>query len=205
MTDIVGSAQQRVAEILSGRVATLRRRDGLSLDALAERSGLSKGTVVSIERGVANPSIAILCRLAAAFSVSVSDLIEDREETPNRPLIERTVPQTLWTTKAGGAAVLEAAISGETMFELWSWTLGPEDCHVAEGHRPGTAELVVVRKGSLEVRVGDDIVRLGPGEAARLTTDMAHSYRTAGNERTEFVMAVLEKSGTQLGDRSGSN
>lgn len=196
MTDMAAMTERRLGDLLSSRVALLRRREGLSLDGLAERSGLSKGTVVGIEKGSANPSIAILCRLAAALSVSVSDLVEEHGEGTRRQLIERTVPTKLWESENGGAAILQAAITGETMFELWSWTLAPEDRHESEAHRYGTAELIAVTAGALEITVGEDIIQLASGETARLRTDHQHSYRAIGQEPAQFTMAVLEKGST---------
>lgn len=149
--------------------------------------------MVAIEKGAANPSIAVLCRLAAAFSISVSDLIEEAGDGALRTPIERTIPKTLWESQNGGTAVLEAAISGATMFELWSWTLAPGDCHMSEAHRPGTAELIAVDTGILEVSIGPETTRLSAGETARLRTDQPHGYRAIGPHLVTFTMAVLEK------------
>lgn len=44
----------------------VRREHTLTLDELSRRSGVSKGMLVEIEKGEANPSIAILCKVAAA-------------------------------------------------------------------------------------------------------------------------------------------
>src|ERR1700730_12202858 len=63
-----------VMEMLSGRVRELRRARRLSLDQLSARASVSKGMLVQIENGQANPSIAILCKVAAALGASVADL-----------------------------------------------------------------------------------------------------------------------------------
>jgi transcriptional regulator with XRE-family HTH domain len=184
---------EKVGGLISSRVSGLRRRAGLSLDRLAERSGLSKGTVVGIENGRANPTIGILCRLAAALSVSVSDLVGESERSETLLPTERTTPRRLWESENGGAAILQAAIPGATMFELWSWTLGPNETYTSEAHSYGTAELIAVQSGMLEITVGSDSMRLGAGETARLRTDQTHSYRAIGREGTQFTMAVLER------------
>ncbi len=192
MTD-QAAAIEEIGGRISSRVSELRRRAGLSLDRLAERSGLSKGTVVGIENGHANPTIAILCRLAAALSVSVSDLVEVPERVETLLSTERTTPKKLWQSENGGAAILQSAISGATMFELWSWTLGPGETYASEAHSRDTAELIAVQSGNLEITVGSESIRLCTGEAARLRTDQPHSYRAIGRERAEFTMAVLER------------
>jgi transcriptional regulator with XRE-family HTH domain len=178
---------------LSARVRHLRRVQKLSLDALARRAGLSKGTVVAIEQGKANPSIGVLCRLAVAFSLSVADLLGDTsEEVPNGP-IERTHPATLWQTPQGSEARLQASSSGRTMFELWIWTIAPGDVFRADAHSRGTRELVSVSRGSLKVTIGAETMTLEAGEAARLVTDQPHAYAAANNQPVWFSMAVLER------------
>ncbi len=187
-------SEKHLGELISARVAELRRRKGLSLDRLADCAGLSKGTVVGIANAQANPSIGILCRLAAALSVSVSDLMDDSADDRPQSPIERMTPRQLWGSENGGKAILLSALSGQTMFELWSWSLGPEECFTSDAHSPGTAELISVQSGSLEINVGSSTLCLDPGEAARLRTDMPHSYKSVGDRAVSFTMAVLERS-----------
>ncbi|WP_417209806.1 helix-turn-helix domain-containing protein [Antarctobacter sp.] len=194
MTDTIAveDTERELGDALAKRIRLLRGGRQLSLDALAQRAGISKGTVVALEQGKANPSIGVLCRLAAALSLSVTDLLADRSaETSDLP-IERTTPVTLWSSPAGSKAELTAALTGATMFELWSWTLMPGETYDADAHSPGTRELISVISGRLGVTVGDTSVTLNAGEAVRLVTDRRHSYTCAGDAPVEFSMAVLE-------------
>lgn len=184
--------ERELGDALAKRIRALRGARQITLDALAQRAGLSKGTVVALEQGKANPSIGVLCRLAAALSLSVTDLLaEPTSEVPGEP-IERTMPVVLWSSAAGSAARLDAALTGSTMFELWSWTLVPGETYEAEAHSPGTRELVSVSCGRLEVTVGDQSISLDAGGAIRLLTDRLHSYACIGDEPVKFSMAVLE-------------
>ena len=196
--------EEILGQAIASRVAVLRGQQKLSLDRLAERSGLSKGTVVAIENGRANPSIGILCRLAAALSVSVSDLLDGTAHDIPSSSIERTEPRRLWETENGSVAILHAALSGATMFELWSWVLEPGDRYETDAHGAGTPELVAVECGTLEIRIGSESRTLRTGEAARLRTDMPHSYRATGDAATRFSMAVLERS-IPLDDQADPN
>ena len=192
MTDAAQEAERILSDVLSSRVAALRRKKSVSLDALAKKANLSKGTVVAIENGDANPSISVLCRLAAALSVSVSDLVNGSSDDRNGASIELTTPKQLWVTEKGSEAVLQAAISGSTMFELWLWSLKPGDVYEADGHSLGTTELITVQTGCLEVGVGAETQNIGTGGAAILRTDQPHIYKAFGEETAMFTMAVLE-------------
>ena len=193
------AAALELGSALADRVQQLRKAHHLSLDALAKRSGLSKGTVVAIEQGKANPSIGVLCRLAVAFSRSVTELLADAPDDGVPERLARTTPVTLWTTARGSEATLLAATPGHTMFELWSWTIAPGDVHAAEGHTAGTSELLSVLRGTLRITVGADVLTLRAGEAARLVADQPHSYAAVGDEPVAFTMAVLERSSVDRG------
>ncbi|MGX9394014.1 helix-turn-helix domain-containing protein (plasmid) [Nitrobacteraceae bacterium UC4446_H13] len=195
MTDTasIGDAERQLSAALASRIREVRQLQKLSLDALARLAGLSKGTVVALENGNANPSIGVLCRLAAAFSLSVSDLLSDPADEASGRLIERTMSRTLWTSPKGSQAQLHASTSGQTMFELWCWTIAAGDEFRADGHSPDTCELIHVDKGTLTIRVGTESMTLNAGESARLVTDQPHSYAATTDEPAHFSMAVLER------------
>lgn len=52
-----------------------RERAGLSLAQLSALSGISKAHLVRLEKGVGNPSLEILGRIAEALGVTVADLL----------------------------------------------------------------------------------------------------------------------------------
>ena len=66
MTD-ADSIVSTVNEAVSQRIKLYRKQKKISLDELSRRAGVSKGALVEIEGCRANPSIALLCRLAAAM------------------------------------------------------------------------------------------------------------------------------------------
>lgn len=195
MTDAtqLADAERDLGLILAAHIRDVRQRQQLSLDGLARRSGLSKGTVVALEQGKANPSIGVLCRLAAALSLSVTDLLGDPPAGGPEGRIDRATPKTLWESDRGSLARLQASTSGRTMFELWSWTIMPGDVFHSDAHSPDTRELISVVSGRLAIIVGSETMTLAAGESARLRTDQAHSYAAADDNAAIFTMAVMER------------
>lgn len=59
---------------MSTRLKLLRQQHGLSLEQLAQRSGLTKSYVSKVERGLSTPSIASALKLARALAVDVAQL-----------------------------------------------------------------------------------------------------------------------------------
>lgn len=62
---------------LGARIRELRTERGLSQEALAFEADLAVNSIATIERGEANPSVAVLLALARALKVKVRDLVDD--------------------------------------------------------------------------------------------------------------------------------
>jgi transcriptional regulator with XRE-family HTH domain len=71
-----GADLQTVSQAVAVRIKAFRQQQKLSLDELSRRAGVSKGMLVEIEKCLANPSIAMLCKIAAAMGVSVADIVD---------------------------------------------------------------------------------------------------------------------------------
>lgn len=186
-------------EELGGAIAEnlrrLRSERGLTLDAVAERADVSKGTVIQVEQARANPSIATLCRLADALGVGVASLIA----APPGPRI--TVQRhgdavALWSSDAGSEARFLLGTDPPQIVELWEWRLASGDEFDGEPHPAGTIEMLLVLEGELAIRVGDDERRLATGDSILFEAEAQHCYANRGDGTTRFVMSVLQPTGT---------
>lgn len=185
---------EAVARSIGTRVRAGRQDHGWTLDQLAHRSGVSRRMLVNVEQGTANPSIATLLRLSRALGIGLPDLVDAAGPTSDPATVHRADElRPVWTSGAGGSAVLVAGTAGPDVTELWDWRLGPGDEHRSEAHRPGTEELVHVLSGVLRLRVGDTEHRLSAGDAARFDGGLPHAYLNASASRpARFALAVHE-------------
>ena len=60
---------------LGSRVQRLRQARGFSQEELADRAGLHRTYVSGVERGIRNPTISVLEKMAIGLQVSLSDLV----------------------------------------------------------------------------------------------------------------------------------
>lgn len=189
----VESEARLVSKAMQSRVAETRRLRGLSFSQLASLSGVSKGMLVQIEQGKANPSIAILCKVASALRVSVAELFEmsDESHSPVRPIPPRETTK-LWIGPNGGSAALLVGTEGPDMLELWEWELFPGERFEAQPHSRGTRELLHVTKGTLELEVDGASYPLAKGGSAVARTERPHAYACTGSTTTRFTMVVFE-------------
>src|SRR4249920_3578333 len=87
---------QRIAE----RVGELRAGQGLSLEALAGKSGVSRSMISLIERGESSPTAVVLEKLATGLGVPLAALF-DPPATPADP-VSRRRDQVEWRDPASG-------------------------------------------------------------------------------------------------------
>ena len=72
-----------ILDLLPARLKEARRSQGLSLDAVAKLSGVSRSMVSQIERGESSPTIATLWNLTRALQVDFAGLL-DRQDLTDR-------------------------------------------------------------------------------------------------------------------------
>jgi transcriptional regulator with XRE-family HTH domain len=190
-----------VARAIGDRVRHGRNGRGWTLDQLAERSGVSRRMLVSIEQGSANPSIATLLLIGDALGIGLPALVDMDRSSGLRVTRAGTAP-VLWRGKLGGRAVLVAGTEPPDVTELWDWTLGPGESHSSEAHAAGTRELLLVIDGQVELTAGRPAEMLGPGDSASFAGDLPHGYANPSSARTaRFALTVFEP-GVGPGSRS---
>jgi transcriptional regulator with XRE-family HTH domain len=181
-----------VARAIGGRVRQGRAGRGWTLDQLAERSGVSRRMLVSIEQGSANPSIATLLLISDALGIGLPALVEMDHPPGLRITRAGTVP-VLWRGELGGQAVLVAGTTPPDVTELWDWTLGPGESHSSPAHAAGTRELLLVLDGQVEVKVGRHAEVLVTGDSASFAGDLPHGYANPDPAQVaRFALTVFE-------------
>ena len=183
--------ERQLLDIVSSRIRDRRRDQRLSLDRLAALSGVSKGMLVQIESGDANPSIAILCKVAAALGASVADLVQVSGQHPAE-VMPAAAPRLLWRGPKGGTATLLVGSAGPDMLELWTWALKPGERYEAQAHPQGTEELIHVVRGRLALSFADVSYVVETGGSAIAHTDRPHAYACEGRKPVQFTMVVAE-------------
>ena len=181
-----------VARAIGDRVRQGRNGRGWTLDQLAERSGVSRRMLVSIEQGSANPSIATLLLISDALGIGLPALVAMDRSHGLRVTRAGTAP-VLWRGKLGGQAVLVAGTEPPDVTELWDWTLGPGESHSSEPHAAGTRELLLVLDGQLELRVGEHAEVLAARDSASFAGDLPHGYVNVSSAQVaRFALTVFE-------------
>lgn len=173
-------------------LAALRQQRGLSLDELSRLAGVSKSMLSQIERNQANPTVAVVWRLASALGVALGDLLGDAR--PAEPLLS-TVPAhaTPLLTSPDGKCELRilGPIELAGRFEWYQLTVQPGGSLDSQAHEPGSREHLTVHGGTLEVRSGPETARIRQGETARYAVDVPHCIHNPGKTTAQALLVVL--------------
>ena len=66
---------------MKNRLEELRRERGIRQEDLAQALGVSRQTIISLEKGKYNPSLALAFRLARHFALPIEAIFDDSDET----------------------------------------------------------------------------------------------------------------------------
>ncbi len=70
---------------MKNRLEQLRKQRAIRQEDLAQALGVSRQTVISLEKGKYNPSLALAFKLARYFNLSIEDIFDDSDEYPEQP------------------------------------------------------------------------------------------------------------------------
>jgi transcriptional regulator with XRE-family HTH domain len=174
-------------------LAALRQAQALSLDALSRKAGVSKSMLSQIERAQANPTVAVVWRLANALGVPLGDLLASAPP-PTAPAIT-VVPAHATPSLRHPDGACELRILGPIdlagQFEWYALAIQPGGALESQPHEAGTREHLTLLTGALEVQSGEAVQHLAPGETARYAADRPHAIRNPGQvEATAWLVVV---------------
>lgn len=177
-----------LAPVVGGNLRRLRMRRGLSLEKLAQRSGVSRAMLGQIELGQSAPTINVLWKIARALDVTFATLIQARE-AGGPSVLKKAQAKVL--TSHGGHFSSRALFpfDGPRRAEFYELRLAPKAIEEADAHAPGTVENLVVAEGTLDLTIGKETHRLDTGDAIVFEADVAHAYANAGG--SECVMYLV--------------
>lgn len=170
----------QVLSRLSARLKEARVRQGLSLDAVAKLSGVSRSMVSQIERGESSPTVATLWNLTRALQVDFAGFLD----VPDQPKIE--VITAAQAPRIGGhgkgcqiTILSRPELAGR--FEVYDIRFDPGGTLDSAPHGAGTREQATVIMGEVEIRAGHDSRMLELNDTAHYRADQPHRIAALHN------------------------
>jgi len=177
---------------LSRRIRAERTERGWTLAELAERSGVSKAMLSRIERDEASPTAALLVRVAAAFGMTLSQLIARAEGQAGQLLAAAAQPS--WRDPETGYVRRHLSPLGENALDLIHVEL-PAGAEVA---LPAASysfihQLIWLISGRLDFHEGETVYEMHPGDCFRLGPPVDRIFAAPGPLTATYIVALAKR------------
>jgi transcriptional regulator with XRE-family HTH domain len=177
---------------IASELARLRADQGWSLEALAERSGISRATLSRLERAEVSPTAAMLGRLCTVYGWTLSRLMAEAESRP--PDLVPSAAQTEWTDPESGYTrrVISPPAPG-LRGELVEVVL-PAGATVTfeTSPLPGLEHHLWVLQGSLSLDVEGAAYTLQPGDCLRYVLTGPSTFKGLGRREARYLVAIVQ-------------
>ncbi|WP_029009906.1 cupin domain-containing protein [Azospirillum halopraeferens] len=177
---------------VGARLKQVREKQGLSQRALAQRAGVTNGTISLIEQNRCSPSVSSLRKVLQGIPMSLAEFFAAELPPADRIVFRPDELVELAEPLAGAAG----AISFRQVGDLRGHTLQILHERYAPGADTGRTMLRheseeggIVLRGRIELTVGDRKEILGPGDAYLFDSRIPHRFRNIGDEECEIVSA----------------
>jgi transcriptional regulator with XRE-family HTH domain len=192
---ILSSITDKVLTRIAQAIRRRREDMGLTVRALASKSGISSSMISDVERALKSPTISTLAALSNALEMPLSTLVESREPTRMR-VVKASERQWLVESDTGAKRDRFAPTVAGSEVEFLRYVVPP---HTLAGpfpaHAPGTIEHVYLTAGSLRVTLGDDVAHLQAGDSCSCYADLPHGFDNREGEIPAELIIVVEPPG----------
>ncbi len=172
------------------KVRSLRLKQKMSIETLAELSGLSKGLISQIERDITGPSVASLWKISKALNVTMNYFFDEYDDF--NQVVRKDERKKLMMHKERIYELLSPDLKKQIEM-LWIETYPGEynsvDLISHEGEECG-----VVIKGTLRVISGENVYDLNEGDSIYLDSTIPHKYVNVGEELSISIWAMVPPS-----------
>ncbi len=173
------------------RIRDLRKDQGLTLDELALRSGVSKSMLSQIEADAVNPTIATVWKIANGLGIRFQSLLEGRDEQSGTFLVTRAEDAAILDSRDGESVFrILSPVSMVDDFEVYFLNLNPGAKLESEPHYQGTEEYLTVLDGHVRVTSGRISRDLGEGAFAIYNVDVRHVIENNGDRPARVHLVV---------------
>lgn len=166
------------------RIRRARLAKKISLDTMANETGLSKQMIKDIEGGKKRPSVGTLLQISRTLHIDSSFLLKEQDDT-----IEAR--SKAYTKRTDNYAYTPLTPSAENKhLKAFRIVVVAGSSHDGVGFQHEGEEFVYVLKGNVEVQVGEHVNKLKKGDSLHFNSGVKHDLRNTGKADAELIVVV---------------
>ena len=177
---------------LAERLSSYRKLQGLSLEQVATRAGITKSYLSKLERGLSSPTIGTLLRLAHALGRSTEQLIGETAQDDDIVLVKAKERIPFTPSKEREGYVYEAIAANRTRKAMAPFIMSPPTMVNEKTELASHAgeELIFLVSGIMEVVFEDRVIRLEAGDSLYFNASIPHRSRSLGKRPAKALVVV---------------
>lgn len=169
-------------------IRRMRKSQDLTLADLAERTGVSLSFLSQVERGIINPSIISLRKIALALGTTLSSFFDESESTSG-PVVRKEERKVLINTDSRLIyQLLSSNRNHRIEFLLSRLEIGASSAESPMAHKGDEAGLVL--QGECRFELGNDTYYLKEGDSIYITENTPHRFTNIGTAVLIIVSAI---------------
>ena len=174
--------------MLSDKIREIRKSEGITMAALAEKVGVSESCISQLERGLADPSVSLLRRLAAALQVPVGVFFD---EEGSEPIVTRLAEREVTVDGDGNISYSWISPAAEGLrVEMAELRFAPET--VAAIPANSRYSCLFLTEGSLNIRYHETDVILRSGDSIFIPAHTAYEAENRENTAAVCILSVAK-------------
>jgi transcriptional regulator with XRE-family HTH domain len=181
---------EAIGHVLCTRVRELRRKRKWTLEELSAACGVSRSMLSEIERGRANPTLAVAYRIATAFGMALGDLIEVPAAIHRIDVIRGDDRAYHFRSDRCCRIRTLSPLHLEKSVEFYEIVLRPGGALQSAPHFEGARELLTVQQGAVRVCCGEETAELKTGDSAHYPADVTHAIDNPGPQQAVLFLVV---------------
>ena len=184
-----------LAASVARNIRRLRLARELSLEQLADETGIPLASLEEIEAGYGDPTLEAAWKIASALEVPFAALIA--EQAPRGAVVVKKSKAKVIVSRDLGLTTRALLPFEEGRgVEFYELHLAPHHKESSEAHAPGTVEFLFVAKGALEVTVGREPPHVADeGDTICFPADLPHGYRNLAAEPAILYLIMTYRTG----------
>ncbi|WP_457322847.1 helix-turn-helix domain-containing protein [Roseateles sp. P5_E11] len=181
-----------ITQRIGHRLHELRSAAGLSLDALANKSGVSRSNISLIERGQSSPTAVVLDKLSSALGVSVASMFEAGPAPTTPSPLARVAEQPVWDDPASGYRRRNVSPAGVSPLQLVDviFPAGQRVSFETSERDADIHQLVWMIDGAMEIGHGSEQWQLNPGDCLAMRLDAPIRFHNPGTKPARYLVAL---------------
>lgn len=178
---------------ISQRVKQMRVQRDWSLEQLATASGVSRSMLSQIERNQANPTLAVTCKIAQAFGMSLAEFVEIPAASSSIHVIRADDREHLYRSDEHVEIRTLSPLNLEKDVEFYHVRLKVGGALRSAPHFQGTREFLTIEQGRVRIQSANDSAELNKGDSTTYRADVSHAIENIGKtEATVFLVVIYQ-------------